>query len=98
MMGNPMMRTSSMYSADDPLGQRMRPPPTETDQERKERLLREIRARQVSDGIDEEIRQDREQRKKKREEVKVCALLVVATGPARIGAGAGRRPLAASFA
>jgi hypothetical protein len=90
MMGTAMIRTSSMYSADDPLGQCLRPPPTETDLERKARLLREMQARQVSDGIDEEIRQDREKMKKRREDVKVRVLLV---GPAvtdTIGAFAAR--------
>ncbi len=53
----------------DPLSAVLRPPATETDQERALRLEREAEAKRISDKIDEEINQDR--KRKKNKDVKV---------------------------
>jgi guanine nucleotide-binding protein alpha-1 subunit len=53
----------------------MRPPPTETDNERRTRILREAEAQRVSQTIDDQIRQDRENFKKKKGDVKACYIL-----------------------
>ncbi|EIN04815.1 G-alpha-domain-containing protein [Punctularia strigosozonata HHB-11173 SS5] len=73
--GTKMVRTSSMYSADDPLGQCLRPPETETEDERRARLEREYEARRVSDGIDEQLKNERKKwEKQRRQEVKLLLL------------------------
>ena len=73
-------RTSSIYSADDPLAQALRPPTTESEEEKQARLVAEQEAKRVSDQIDDEIREERERKKKQSMEVKVCvrSLLEVA--------------------
>lgn len=56
----------------DPLSAVLRPPATETDQERALRLEREAEAKRISDKIDEEINQDR--KRKKNKDVKLLLL------------------------
>ncbi len=71
-----MIRTqtrSSVYSADDPLSLVLRPPSSETEQERKHRVRTEAEAKLQSDRIDEQIRlEEREMQKKRKSEIKVC--------------------------
>src|ERR1700722_256361 len=62
-------------SLSDPLAVALLPPPNETPLERESRLHAELRAKQVSDGIDEMIRKERfEKKKTKAAEVKVLLL------------------------
>jgi hypothetical protein len=62
-------------SLSDPLAAALLPPPDETPLEREKRVHAEIQAKQVSDGIDEMIRQERfEKKKTKVAEVKVLLL------------------------
>ncbi|KAG6919184.1 hypothetical protein DXG01_008482 [Tephrocybe rancida] len=68
------MRTPSIYSQDDPLSSVMRPSTSETDQQRRARLLAEAEARYVSEQIDEELRQERERMKKNKGDVKLLLL------------------------
>lgn len=64
-------RTSSIYDADDPLSQALKPPTTESEQEKQARLVAEQEAKRISDSIDDEIREERERKKKQNMEVKV---------------------------
>lgn len=73
-------RTPSIYSQDDPLTLALRPPPQETDAERRARLQREANAKRISEKIDEELRQEREKLKKRKSDVKVCRFLRVMRG------------------
>ena len=65
------MRSPSIYSQDDPITAAMKPPPTETEAERKIRLQLEDEAKRVSEQIDEDLREERERLKKKKGDVKV---------------------------
>ena len=69
-------RTSSIYSTDDPLSLALKPPPTESEVERQQRIAKELEAKKISDRIDEELRQERELKKKQNMEVKVCICAV----------------------
>ena len=71
-------RSSSIYSADDPLALALKPPVSETDIERQTRILAELEAKRISDRIDEEIRLERESKRKAPMEVKVCTRAVSA--------------------
>lgn len=70
-------RTSSIYSADDPLALAIKPPPSESDIERQQRIAKELEAKLVSDRIDEELRLERETKKKQNMQVKVCISCLV---------------------
>jgi hypothetical protein len=61
-------------SLSDPLAAALLPPPNETLAERETRLIAENEAKKVSDGIDDMIRQERNDRKKSRTEVNVLLL------------------------
>ncbi|KDQ57357.1 hypothetical protein JAAARDRAFT_35986 [Jaapia argillacea MUCL 33604] len=65
---------SSVYSADDPLTFFMRPPDSETEEERKIRIQQEEHAKRVSEAIDEEISKARERLKKSKGDVKLLLL------------------------
>lgn len=74
-----MIRTAkppSIHSLDDPLSAILRPSPTESEQDRRERLRREADAKKISDRIDEELNLEKERYKKKKQDVKVCFLIV----------------------
>ena len=69
------MRTPSVYSQDDPISAAMRPPPTESDAERRARLFAEAEAKRVSEQIDDDLREERERLKKRKGDVKVrCSI------------------------
>jgi guanine nucleotide-binding protein subunit alpha len=68
-------RTESIYSADDPLAQAIKPPTTESEEEKQARLKAEQEAKLVSDKIDDEIREERERRRRQAMEVKVSIQL-----------------------
>ncbi|THH08594.1 hypothetical protein EW145_g2596 [Phellinidium pouzarii] len=68
-------RTSSIYSADDPLAFALRPPPEESDDERQTRIAAELEAKRISDRIDDDLRQERERKKRASMQVKVRATL-----------------------
>ena len=70
------MRSPSIYSQDDPITAALKPPPTETDAERKIRLQLEDEAKRVSEQIDEDLREERERLKKKKGDVKVRILVL----------------------
>ena len=63
----------------DPFSALMRPPPTESEEERVVRLQREAEAKRISESIDEQIKLDKEKYKKSKEEVKVCVLQLART-------------------
>jgi hypothetical protein len=65
------MRTPSLYSQDDPISAALKPPSTESDSERKMRILHEEQARLISEQIDEDLKLDRERLKRAKEDVKV---------------------------
>lgn len=56
----------------DPLAAIIRPPSSESDEERQLRLQREAEAKKISDRIDEEISQDEKRFKKQKQDIKVC--------------------------
>lgn len=58
----------------DPLAAALLPPPNETPSEREIRLKHENDARNVSQSIDEQIRQERNERKKTKADVNVLLL------------------------
>ncbi|KAJ3830062.1 guanine nucleotide-binding protein [Lentinula raphanica] len=68
------MRTPSIYSQDDPLSEALKPPESETESERRARLEQEAEAKRVSEQIDEELRLEREDMKKKKGDVKLLLL------------------------
>ncbi|KAF8653603.1 hypothetical protein AX16_003847 [Volvariella volvacea WC 439] len=68
------MRTPSINSQDDPLSAAIKPPPTESEAERAERLKAEAEARRISDQIDEDLRLERERKKKGKDDVKLLLL------------------------
>ncbi|KAF5377151.1 hypothetical protein D9757_008783 [Collybiopsis confluens] len=61
-------------SLSDPLAAALLPPPNETPEEKEDRIRAENEAKKVSDGIDEMIRQERNDKKKSRGEVNVLLL------------------------
>lgn len=65
------MRTPSIYSQDDPLSSVLKPPPSETDVERKARLQGEAEAKRISEKIDEDLRLERERLRRSKGDVKV---------------------------
>jgi guanine nucleotide-binding protein alpha-1 subunit len=66
-----MSPTSSIYSQDDPISVALRPPPSESELERQDRLRLEREAKRISEQIDEELRLERERLKKSKNDVKV---------------------------
>ncbi|KAF5391604.1 hypothetical protein D9757_002532 [Collybiopsis confluens] len=68
------MRTPSIYSQDDPLSEALKPPESETDFERQLRIERETDAKRVSEQIDEQLRMERENLKRKSGDVKLLLL------------------------
>lgn len=68
------MKTPSLYSQDDPITEALRPPPTETEAERFARLQSEAEAKRISEQIDEDLRQERENLKRKKTDVKLLLL------------------------
>ncbi|KAE9402907.1 guanine nucleotide-binding protein alpha-1 subunit [Gymnopus androsaceus JB14] len=68
------MRTPSIYSQDDPLTEALRPPESETELQRQIRLEQEAEAKRISEQIDEELRLEREDLKRKRGNVKLLLL------------------------
>lgn len=68
-----IQRTSSIYSTDDPLALALRPPSTESEEERQVRIAAELEAKQISDRIDEELRVEKERKRRANMQVKVCA-------------------------
>ncbi|THH05646.1 hypothetical protein EW146_g9847 [Bondarzewia mesenterica] len=61
-----MLASSSSTDHDDPLAAALRPPPDESPHMRDLRLAREDAARRVSKSIDDAIRQERQQNKKRK--------------------------------
>ncbi|KAJ8507502.1 hypothetical protein ONZ45_g10126 [Pleurotus djamor] len=59
---------------EDPLALAIAPPPNESSEEKHARELREAEAQRISDEIDEQIRKEREAKKKKKRPVKVLLL------------------------
>lgn len=73
-MAKPKRETTRRRSLSDPLAAALLPPPNESPIQREQRLKAENEARKVSAGIDEMIRQERNDRKKSRAEVNVLLL------------------------
>ena len=69
-------RSPSVYSTDDPLAFAIRPPDSETEEERQRRTAMETEARRTSDLIDEDIRVERERIKRRRAAGEVKLLLL----------------------
>ncbi|KAJ8495139.1 hypothetical protein ONZ45_g12975 [Pleurotus djamor] len=69
-----MTTTFRRRSLSDPLAVALAPPPGETQEERETRLKAEAEARRISDGIDDMIRQERNDRKRTKEATKVLLL------------------------
>lgn len=69
-------RSPSIYSADDPLSFAIRPPDSETEEERLQRIALESEARRLSDLIDEELRAERERLKRRKASGEVKLLLL----------------------
>lgn len=68
-------RTASLYSQDDPLSLALKPPSFESDEERERRVKAELEAQLISDRIDEELRQERELKRRQNTPVKVSLSL-----------------------
>jgi hypothetical protein len=67
-----MIRAPSVHSQDDPLTLALRPPSSETDDEREIRLREEAEAKETSDKIDEELKLEKQRLQKAKGDVKVC--------------------------
>ncbi|KAI0058653.1 G-alpha-domain-containing protein [Artomyces pyxidatus] len=67
-------RPPSVYSQDDPLAFALRPPETETEAEKRARLQEEADAKRVSDTIDEELRVDRRNFERSKQDVRLLLL------------------------
>jgi len=64
-------RPPSVYSQDDPLSFAIRPPDVETELERRARIQREADAKRISDIIDEQLKTDRRNYDKSKQDVRV---------------------------
>ena len=64
-------RPPSVYSQDDPLALATRPPDAETDLERRARLQREADSKRISDIIDEQLKADKRNYEKSKQDVRV---------------------------
>ncbi|KAJ7764188.1 guanine nucleotide binding protein, alpha subunit [Mycena maculata] len=64
----------SFDDSEDPIAAAIAPPENESPQERQLRILKEHTAKQVSDGIDEEITRERQQAKRESKPVKILLL------------------------
>lgn len=73
-MAKPKHEQNRRRSLSDPLAAALLPPPNETPVEKERRLNAEQEARKVSEGIDDMIRQERNDKKKAKPEVKVLLL------------------------
>ncbi|KAI0045870.1 G-alpha-domain-containing protein [Auriscalpium vulgare] len=67
-------RPPSVYSQDDPLNYVLRPPEAETEAERRARVEAEQEAKRVSDSIDEELRQDKRNYDRSKQDVRLLLL------------------------
>ena len=74
-------RPPSVYSQDDPLSFAIRPPDVETELDRRARLQREADAKRISDVIDEQLKIDRRNYDKSKQDVRVCYPLPIALSP-----------------
>ncbi|OBZ72033.1 hypothetical protein A0H81_07747 [Grifola frondosa] len=63
----------STTTESDPFSAFLRPPASESERERIERVQRETDAKRVSDSIDEELKLDRERYKKSKQDIRVRA-------------------------
>ena len=61
----------NLFDVDDPLSMAIKPPSSESAHEREARVSAELEAKRISDRIDEEIRAEREAKKRQNTEVKV---------------------------
>jgi hypothetical protein len=68
-------RPPSVYSQEDPLSFAIRPPDAETELERRARIQRETDAKRISDIIDEQLKIDRRNYDKSKQDVRVCLSL-----------------------
>lgn len=73
-MAKPKLESYRRRSTSDPLSAALLPPPNESPIQKEIRLKAETEARKVSEGIDEMIRQERNERKRSRAEVNVLLL------------------------
>lgn len=64
-------RPPSVYSQDDPLAFALRPPEAETELERRGRLQREADSKRMSDIIDEQLKNDKKNYEKSKQDVRV---------------------------
>jgi guanine nucleotide-binding protein alpha-1 subunit len=64
-------RPPSVYSQEDPLSFAVRPPDVETDIERRARIQREVDAKRISDIIDEQLKIDRRNFERSKQDVRV---------------------------
>jgi guanine nucleotide-binding protein subunit alpha len=69
-----MIRAPSVHSQDDPLTLALRPPSSETDDEREIRLREEAEAKETSDKIDEELKLEKQRLQKAKGDVKLLLL------------------------
>ncbi|KAI0267725.1 G-alpha-domain-containing protein [Gloeopeniophorella convolvens] len=67
-------RPPSVYSQDDPLAFALRPPDAETDIERRSRVQREADAKRINDIIDEQLKTDRRNYERSRQDVRLLLL------------------------
>lgn len=74
-----------LSSSEDPLALILAPPPNESPEEKDAREHTETEARRVSEGIDEQLRQERIALKKKKKPVKVLLLGQSESGKLRSG-------------
>jgi guanine nucleotide-binding protein alpha-1 subunit len=65
---------SRARSDSDPLARVLRPSNAETPQERQARLEQEAYAKKVSDAIDEQIRKEKAEKAKRKQEVRILLL------------------------
>ncbi|KAI0768152.1 G-protein alpha subunit [Trametes elegans] len=65
---------NSLGAEGDPFSALLRPPASETEHERVDRLRREADAKRISDSIDEEIKADRERMRKSRQDIRLLLL------------------------
>ena len=64
-------RPPSVYSQEDPLSFAVRPPDVETEIERRARIQREVDAKRISDIIDEQLKTDRRNFERSKQDVRV---------------------------
>jgi len=77
-------RPPSVYSQEDPLAFAIRPPDAESELDRRARIQNEADAKRISEIIDEQIKIDKKNYEKSKQDVRVCPVLLFFLPPSSL--------------